>query len=155
LLDYYSAVIDLPGNRLYLLDPIRRVPKLQGVWDSEAIERRGKPIPAEKHPAIRLAFTGGSVREVVAFPTGSPVATQTTDYRLVLEPRVETNCFDLHTADGHVTMCHYKLEGDRLTVAMPFAATDDRSERKLLTDPPGSYHIVVHFRRVPPPAGKK
>jgi uncharacterized protein (TIGR03067 family) len=148
LLTYYSAVIDTNRPCLYLLDPIRQVPGLQGEWKSAWLEFRGRRYDGTEFPlAVQLRITGGRVR----FEQGG----RATDYSLVMDRQIETKSFDLYTAGGDLKMLIYDLRGDQLTVALPLVEGDDQTKRPTeLTAPAGSKHTVIRFTRVKLANGK-
>jgi uncharacterized protein (TIGR03067 family) len=113
-LRYFSAVIDLPSETLFLIDPTKREwSKLEGRWQCVRVEREGIVLDRERARTVAMIFRDG---KVVRFEAGEKLDTQDVAVNVAVEP----NEIDFVTPgrDGKpasVIQGVYRIAGDRLS----------------------------------------
>ncbi len=149
-LQYFRGVLDVTAPALYLLDPRRQEPGLQGEWQGVAVVSAGTTHTGEYARKWRLRVEDIDAR----LTTPDAVADYKLSWKLSASPK-ELSFDTPDGASGYRAV--YRLSGDDLTVAAPLCAGDDFRKRPSSVEPPatGGYTVVTYKRvkpAAPPPA---
>lgn len=123
LLDYYAAVIDYRGRKLYLQDPVTgREPDLCGEWVGVEITQKGVNHGAKFAETYQFTFANGELK----FRSKNLDA----DYPwVVLDTTTNPRHMDWIMADGSLKYVSYEFRKGQLVIAAPLLQGDDTTGR--------------------------
>lgn len=140
LLRYFSAWLDAETGTLWLRDPVKQEPGIQGDWQAVSVEHKGWNYTGYLAAAYTLRVTGMTVR--------SDAQGDVERGRLKLDTKASPKRLDFSTPNGGIRSGIYKLDGDTLVIAMQWC-DGDSPERPASFDVKKNNTTVVTFRRVP------
>ncbi len=119
-LNHHSAVIDAARGVMYTIDPWEREKGLLGEWTGTAAMTGGVDAPAEYVAGVSLRFDG---RRAI-YTAGTPSKETVFDVQFV-RTHGDRRAFDWFAPDRTAPWrLIYKLDGDNLTVCLPYNFTD-------------------------------
>ena len=143
LLDYYAAVVDYRGLKLYLLDPVTgREPNLCGEWVGVEITHKGVDYGVKVAGTYNLTFTEGGLK----YRSKDLNA----DYPwVVLDTSAKTRRMNWVMADGSQKLASYEFRDGGLVIAAPLFDGDDTTGWPAGFDSgPKVKHTVLVLERV-------
>lgn len=129
--------------------PADDVKRLQGEWRAVGVELDGKKLGADdaEAKAMRLAFKDNGLTFGTAAKPG-----RERKMTFVLDPAKAPKRIDLTSLDGQekgvTAACIYELDGDRLTICMPYFVPDPSVRPAEFKAGAGSGRMLLTLERV-------